>query len=81
MVTDSTVSRNSFMAGKARVWSQIALPCQSVFSPFDLAPDGKRFVVALYPGGTAEEQKSLYTVTVLLNFFDELRRRVPVGDK
>jgi hypothetical protein len=81
MVADYTTSRDSFVADKPRVWSQTALPYRSVFSPFDLAPDGLRFVVALYPRETAEEQKSLDTVTVVLNFFDELRRRVPAGGK
>jgi serine/threonine-protein kinase len=81
MVADYATSRDSFVADKPRVWSQTALPYRSVYSPFDLAPDGKRFVVALYPRETAEEQKSLDTVTVLLNFFDELRRRVPAGGK
>ncbi len=45
---------------------------------FDLAPDGKRFAVILYADGTAEPVTQL---TVLLNFFDELRRRVPTGAK
>ena len=44
----------------------------------DLAPDGKRFVVILYADGTAEPMTQL---TVLLHFFDELRRRVPAGGK
>jgi serine/threonine-protein kinase len=80
MVADYTASRDSFAAGKPRVWSQHTLPYQSVFGPFDLAPGGNRFVVALYPSG-AEEQRPIDTVTVLLNFFDELRRRVPTGGK
>jgi hypothetical protein len=47
--------------------------------PYDLAPDGKRFAVVLYPDGSA--QKPITSVAVLLNFFDELKRRVPVGGK
>jgi hypothetical protein len=40
----------------------------------DLAPDGKRWVMFPIPqGGTVAPR-----VTVLLNFFDELRGRVPV---
>lgn len=46
----------------------------------DIAPDGKRFVV-LMPAEASEEQKAQNQVTFLLNFFDELRRRVPVGEK
>jgi hypothetical protein len=45
---------------------------------YDAAPDGKRFAMVLYPDGTADE-KPITHVTLLLNFFDELRRRVPVS--
>jgi hypothetical protein len=47
---------------------------------YDLAPDGKRFAVILNADGTAE-QKPILHVTFLLNFFDELRRRVPVRNQ
>jgi hypothetical protein len=43
-------------------------------------PDGIRFTVALYADGTVES-KPVTPVTVLLNFLDELRRRVPMGGK
>jgi hypothetical protein len=48
--------------------------------PFALAPDGKRFAVVLNADGTAHENTFTH-LTVLLNFFDELRRRVPAGGK
>ena len=38
----------------------------------DLSPDGKRFAVFPRPEA-ADEQKGSVHVTVLLNFFDELR--------
>jgi hypothetical protein len=43
---------------------------------FDLAPDGRRLVLpsALSP----EDAKGSLHVTFLFNYFDELRRRVPV---
>ena len=42
----------------------------------DLHPDGKRF--AVFPRNDIEgENKGSLHVTFLLNFFDELRRRVP----
>jgi hypothetical protein len=43
---------------------------------FDLASDGNRFAVVQTD---ASEQKGPQYVTFLLNFFDELRRRAPVG--
>jgi hypothetical protein len=70
-----TVDRGAFVAEKPQLWSQKSLVTQA-FGPYDLAPDGKRFVVLMYSGGTAEDQKPIDTVTVLLNFFDELKRHV-----
>ncbi len=48
--------------------------------PYDLAPDGKRFAVVLNPG-TAEDSsvKPRDSVLVVLNFFDELRRKFPAA--
>jgi hypothetical protein len=45
---------------------------------WDLAPDGTR-VAVLTPLETAETPTQEHEVVFLLNFFDELRRRVPVG--
>jgi hypothetical protein len=45
---------------------------------WDLAPNGKR-VAVLAPVDTPEATKQDHTVVFLQNFFDELRRRAPVG--
>jgi len=45
-----------------------------------LAPDGQRFAVLPRPEVTGEPKGSVH-VTVLLNFFDELRRRVTAAGK
>jgi hypothetical protein len=45
-----------------------------------LAPDGKRAVV-LTPVESAEAPKQEHEVVFLFNFFDELRRRVPLTAK
>jgi hypothetical protein len=79
MAAGYTAKGDSFAAGKPRVWSHASVPHLAVFVPYDVAPDGKRFVVAQYPTASAEEEKPTDSVTVLLNFFDELRRRVPAG--
>ena len=48
--------------------------------PYDLAPDGKRFAVILDASeATGQEQRSTDSPIVLLNFFDELRRKMPPG--
>jgi hypothetical protein len=78
MVVGYSVQGDSFVAGKPRVWSERGVPSGSIFSA--LAPDGKRFAVVL-PSENGNEQKPITQVTFLLNFFDELRRRVPPGAK
>jgi serine/threonine-protein kinase len=72
MVADYTVNGDSFVAGRARVWSEKRVAWALTFVS-DLAPDGKRFAVVLYADGTAE---SLTHLNVLLNFFNDLRQRV-----
>ena len=76
MVTSYTAKGDSFAAGKPQVWSQKNLTYLGGNYPYDLAPDGQRFAVVLNPGGT--EERPTDSVTVLLNFFDELRRKVPL---
>lgn len=80
MVVDYISRGDSFTAGKPQVWSQKSLAFLGGNYPYDLAPDGKRFAVVLNPAETPEQaQKPIDSVTVLLNFFDELRRKVPGG--
>jgi hypothetical protein len=47
-------------------------------STWDLSPDGKR-VAVVTPEGTTEAPKQEHEIVMLQNFFDELRRKVPVG--
>jgi serine/threonine protein kinase/Tol biopolymer transport system component len=78
MVAGYTVKEGSFAAGKPQAWSQKNLIYLGGNYPYDLAPDGKRFAVVLNAGGaTEQEEKSVDSVTVLLNFFDGLRRDIP----
>ena len=44
---------------------------------YDFAPDGKH-IAALLPVETAEGQNAQSHVIFLMNFFDELRREVPI---
>ena len=59
--------------GAGRADTQILEPNQ-VFWNLDLAPDGRRFVIPPRPEATGGQKSSAH-VTVLLNLFDELRRR------
>jgi hypothetical protein len=79
MVTTYSAKGDSFSADKSHAWSdaQILDPNTALWN-LDLAPDGKRFVVAPSPETAGGEKGSVH-VTVLLNFLDELRRRAPEG--
>jgi serine/threonine protein kinase/Tol biopolymer transport system component len=66
---------NSFVPEGPRPWSDVTIP----FASFNLSPDGARAIIVV-PVDPGRERRDLH-VTFLLNFFDELRRRVPVGSK
>ena len=74
MSVEYTVQGDTFVPGKPRVW----LEKLDAAAAFDLAPDGKR-VVVLSPTTGGDAARPEHSVMFLQNFFDELRRRVPVG--
>jgi serine/threonine-protein kinase len=69
---------DSFAAGRPRPWSntQIGSIGPGVWN-LDVTPDGKRFVVVGSPPADSAAAKNSVHVTFLLNFFDEVRRRIP----
>jgi serine/threonine-protein kinase len=75
MVAAYTVNEHSFVPEKPRLWSANALANAGSWANYDLSADGKR-IVALMPSGGPEGQRTQNHIIVLLNFFDELRRRV-----
>ena len=78
MVTTYKETADSFSATKPRLWSEKRLLDLGVAYAYDVAPDGKRLAAVLYADGSSE-QKPLTNLAFLLNFFDELKRRVPVS--
>jgi serine/threonine-protein kinase len=78
MVARYVVKEDSFLVDKPRIWSEKTLANVGNSSNYDLAPDGKR-IIALMPVENEGAGKERNHVTFLLNFFDELRRRVPVN--
>jgi Tol biopolymer transport system component len=79
MTVSYSWTNDSFVADKPRPWSPKPLVnLVNSSKNFDLAPDGKR-IAALMPVETAEDPGAQNHVTFLLNFLDELERRVPVG--
>jgi eukaryotic-like serine/threonine-protein kinase len=82
MVTTYTAKGDSFVADQPKPWSEkrIADFGPSGGGTYDLAPDGKH-VAALIPAGKPGAQQSQNHVIFLLNFFDELRRKVPLNSR
>jgi serine/threonine-protein kinase len=78
MVTDYKVVADSFIPDKPHLWVDQKLHDVHGILNYDLAPDGKRFAIFPELKAPAEEKGDVH-VTFLLNFFDELRRRAPVG--
>jgi hypothetical protein len=79
MVVDYAAGQDSFSASKEPAWSNQQLPelirSGSDGWRSDLSPDWKRFIVFPMPEGDRQAASSVHAY-VLLNFFDELRRRV-----
>src|SRR5262249_30190702 len=76
MMTTYEENGDSFLATKPQMWSDKRLLDLGRSMSYDIAPDDKGFVAILNEDGTSE-QKPVTNLTFLLNFFDELHRRVP----
>ena len=75
MAVSYSIRSGSFVPEKPRPWTPRQLAIIGLTSTFDLAPNGER-VVALLPADTPEPRETLRHVTLMLNFPDELRRRM-----
>ena len=80
MVVDYMVKGETFIPERPRVWYGRRLANIGLGANYDLAPDGKRFVVVM-PAGSPEPRESQNHVTLVVNFFDEIRRRVVAQGK
>jgi len=78
MVATYQVNGDRFVADKPRVWSKQRLANTGQTPVFDLASDGKRFIVLMGSEGVAAPDARQH-VTLVANFFDELRRVAPSG--
>jgi hypothetical protein len=76
MVQDFTISGDTFVPGAVRQWSPTGIIGTGAFQNFDIFPDGKRAVVVAlseqYSGGATGQR-----ATFIVNFFDELKRKLP----
>jgi Tol biopolymer transport system component/predicted Ser/Thr protein kinase len=75
MVVPYRINGRTFEPEKARPWTARKILEFGNFPSYDLAPDGKH--VAVFPTPEAGAEKTNLHLTFLLNFFDELKRRVP----
>ena len=75
MVVSYTIEGNTFRAGTPLKWSEQPINDRPTTRPFDLHPDGERFVV----GGDLANTPKVRTVVLVPNFFDEVRRRLSDG--
>ena len=76
MVVPYNVSGESFSPGKAQLWSPGQFTERLGNLNFDLSPDGNRFVVLKTP--PSKEETSASKLAFVFNFFDEVRRKVPL---
>ena len=66
----------TFLSTKPVVWSDKQIFAPTTDENFDVAPDGRKIAAMMQLAG---DSGGSVHVTFLLNFFDELRRRVPVS--
>jgi Tol biopolymer transport system component/predicted Ser/Thr protein kinase len=76
MVTPYSLEGGTFHPGQPHQWSPVTIPghASSGATSITMAPDGEHFAV-LMPA----EQPLGNRVTFVMNFFDEVRRKVPAG--
>jgi serine/threonine-protein kinase len=88
MVADYRVAGESFQAFKPRLWADKPIGTSTPagvsfdigFPPFDLMPGGERIITVAADERPKEAKVNLH-VTLLVNWFDELRRRLPASAK
>ncbi|HLK46827.1 MAG TPA: winged helix-turn-helix domain-containing protein [Bryobacteraceae bacterium] len=76
MVAQYTAKGSSFSPQRPRLWAETRLADVSLSFNYDLHPDGRR-IVAVVPAESEVGAETKTHVTILFNFLDELRRRIP----
>jgi hypothetical protein len=79
MMAVDIATQPGFAAGKPRMLLEGPyLPTPATFPNYDVSPDGQRFLM-LKP--TEQAQAAQTQINVVLNWFEELKQKVPVGKK
>ena len=76
MVSAYTVTGDSFQAAKPVLWSETPFAPRPRQVPFALHPDGERFALAPAPDAQAVVKQD--KVVFIFNFFEELKKLVPI---
>jgi serine/threonine-protein kinase len=77
MMAVDVATQPSFTGGKPRLlFEGPYVPTPATFPNYDVSSDGQRFLM-LKPSESAEAAPT--QINVVLNWFEELKRRVPVG--
>ena len=79
MTTTYTANGDSFAPGRPHPWSEQRVADFGSTVSFDLAPDGRRFAAVVTEGTDLRDSRN--DLTLLQNFFEEVRRRVAMGAK
>jgi hypothetical protein len=74
-----TVKGDSFVAGQPRLWSGKPIEGFLTTNSLDLTSDGKRIAVPLPAPQAKGAPEAQNHIVFLENFFDERRRKVPMG--
>ena len=80
MVVSYKVNGDSFVRDAPRLLSDKQLANLGMAESYEPASDGKRFAVLL-PAENPEPQDTRSHMTLVLNFFDEVRRRLATREK
>jgi Tol biopolymer transport system component len=81
MVATYRATGESFQADKPSLWSEGRFLTRGTSVNFDLAPDGNRFAVLRLPESEQVDANRIDKFVLVMNAFEELRRRVPAGKK
>jgi len=76
MVASYRVENGSFQRDPPRLWSKTRYLVRGPRRSYDLHPDGNRFALAVAPEATEFVKRD--KLVFVFNFFDELRRLIPV---
>jgi serine/threonine-protein kinase len=79
MMAVDVTTEPAFSASKPRIlFEGVYVPTPRSFPDYDVSPDGQRFLM-LKP--SEQDQTSATQINVVLNWFEELKRRVPAAAK